>query len=168
MIVACFKLLHSSFSVATKKLRKCFNIWVPALKSDHLTPESKIKTLQVEPVCSVSGHRTLDPETKEILQKSIGHHKILNSRRSTWSKYRSEDPQMLSATVQNIAAERSVARHLFTPNVKLKQPSYYKPMGPRGFWAVKAPDYTRHMKVVRSSPLRIGRLYPQEYPGTRF
>ena len=27
---------------------------------------------------------------------------------------------------------------------------------------------TRHMKVVRSSPLRTGRLYPQEYPGTHF
>jgi len=24
------------------------------------------------------------------------------------------------------------------------------------------------MKVVRSSPLRTGRLYPQEYPGTHF
>ena len=27
---------------------------------------------------------------------------------------------------------------------------------------------TRHMKVVRSSPLRTGRLYPQAYPGTHF
>jgi hypothetical protein len=27
---------------------------------------------------------------------------------------------------------------------------------------------TRHMKVVKSSPLRTGRLYPQEYPGTHF
>ena len=27
---------------------------------------------------------------------------------------------------------------------------------------------TRHMKVVRSSPLRTGRLHPQEFPGTHF
>jgi hypothetical protein len=27
---------------------------------------------------------------------------------------------------------------------------------------------TGHMKVVRSSPLLTGRLYPQEYPGTHF
>jgi hypothetical protein len=27
---------------------------------------------------------------------------------------------------------------------------------------------TRQMKVVRSSPLRTDRLYPQEYPGTHF
>ena len=27
---------------------------------------------------------------------------------------------------------------------------------------------TRHMKMVRSSPLCTGRLYPQEYPGTHF
>jgi len=35
---------------------------------------------------------------------------------------------------------------------------------------VKAPEFldTRHMKVVRSSPVRTGRLYPQEYSGTYF
>ena len=35
---------------------------------------------------------------------------------------------------------------------------------------VKAPEFldTRHMKVVRSSPLHTGCLYPQEYPGTHF
>jgi len=34
----------------------------------------------------------------------------------------------------------------------------------------KAPEFldTRRMKVVRSSPLSTGRLYPQEYPGTHF
>jgi len=39
-----------------------------------------------------------------------------------------------------------------------------------GFWQVKAAEYldTRRMKVVRSSSLRTGRLYLQEYPGTHF
>jgi hypothetical protein len=36
--------------------------------------------------------------------------------------------------------------------------------GPRGFQEVEAPKYqdNRHMKVVRFSALRTGRLYPQE------
>ena len=44
----------------------------------------------------------------------------------------------------------------------------YSPTWPRGVQEVKAPRFlaTRHKKVVRSSPLRTGRLYPQEYPGT--
>ena len=45
------------------------------------------------------------------------------------------------------------------------------PVGwPRGVQEVKAPRFldTRHMKLVRSSPLSTGRLYPQEYPGTHF
>jgi hypothetical protein len=35
---------------------------------------------------------------------------------------------------------------------------------------VKAPGFldNRHIKVVRLSDLRTGRLYPQEYPGTHF
>ena len=39
-----------------------------------------------------------------------------------------------------------------------------------GFQEFKAPSFldTQNMKVVRSSPLRTGRLYPQEYPGTHF
>ena len=51
-----------------------------------------------------------------------------------------------------------------------KSNPYYRSMWPRGFCSVKAPRllYARHMKVVRSSPLRTGRLYPQEYPGTHF
>jgi hypothetical protein len=46
----------------------------------------------------------------------------------------------------------------------------YRPTWPRGVQEVKAPRFldTRHMKVVRSSPLRTGRLYPQEYPDTHF
>jgi hypothetical protein len=41
---------------------------------------------------------------------------------------------------------------------------------PLGLWYVKAPEFLdiRHMKVVRSSPLRTGRLHPQEYPGTHY
>ena len=52
-------------------------------------------------------------------------------------------------------------------NNKVKRPRY-KPTWPRVVQEVKAPRFldTRHMKVVRSSPLRTGRLYPQEYPGT--
>ena len=54
-------------------------------------------------------------------------------------------------------------------SVKVKY-SHYRPSGFWGFWQVKTPEFldTWHMKVVRSSPLRTGRLYPQEYPGTHF
>jgi hypothetical protein len=40
---------------------------------------------------------------------------------------------------------------------------HYRPTWPRGIQEVKAPRFldTRHMKVVMSSPLRTGRLYPQ-------
>ena len=50
---------------------------------------------------------------------------------------------------------------------KVKYPRY-RPTWPRGVQEVKAPRFhdTRHMKVVRSLPLRTGRLYPQEYSGT--
>ena len=43
-------------------------------------------------------------------------------------------------------------------------------MWPRGVHEVKAPTCldTRHMKVVGSSPLRTGRLYLKENPGTHF
>jgi hypothetical protein len=36
--------------------------------------------------------------------------------------------------------------------------------GPKGFQEVEAPKFpdNRHMKVVKSSVLRTGRLYPQE------
>ena len=53
--------------------------------------------------------------------------------------------------------------------VKVRYPRY-RPAWPRGVLEVKAPRFldTRHMKMVRSSPLRTGRLYPQEYPGTHF
>ena len=53
--------------------------------------------------------------------------------------------------------------------VKVKYPRY-RPTCPRGVQEVRAPRFldTRHMKVVRSSPLRTGRLYPQEYPDTDF
>ena len=48
--------------------------------------------------------------------------------------------------------------------------SRYRPTWPRRFQDVKAPRFldTRPMKVVRSSPLHTGRLYPQEYPDTHF
>ena len=53
--------------------------------------------------------------------------------------------------------------------VKVRYPRY-RPTWPRGVQEVKAPRFldTRHTKVVRSSPLCTGRLYPQEYPGTHF
>ena len=46
----------------------------------------------------------------------------------------------------------------------------YRPTWPRGVQEAKAPRFldTRHTKVERTSPLRTGRLYPQEYPGTHF
>ena len=56
-------------------------------------------------------------------------------------------------------------------DIKVKgKVSPLQPMWPRGVQEVKALRFidTRHMKVVRSSPLRTGRLYPQEYPGTHF
>ena len=51
----------------------------------------------------------------------------------------------------------------------LKYPRY-RPTWPRRVQEVKAPRFlnTLHTKVVRSSPLRTGRLYPQDYPGTHF
>ena len=57
----------------------------------------------------------------------------------------------------------------FLPYLKVKYP-HYRPTWPTGVQEVKAPRFldTWHMKVVRSSPLRTGRLYPQEYPGTHF
>ena len=56
------------------------------------------------------------------------------------------------------------------PIFSSKKYPHYRPMWPRGAQEVKAPRFldTRHMKAVRSSPLRAGRLYPQEYPGTHF
>ena len=58
---------------------------------------------------------------------------------------------------------------LLSTNIKIKYPRY-RPTWPRGVQECKAPKFldTRHMKVVRSSPLRTGRLYPREYPGTHF
>jgi hypothetical protein len=45
-----------------------------------------------------------------------------------------------------------------------------RPTWPWGVRKVKAPGFldNRHIKVVRFSALRTGRLYPQEYPGTHF
>jgi hypothetical protein len=47
---------------------------------------------------------------------------------------------------------------------------HHRPMGPRGFWEVKASRFRDigAWKVVRLSAVRTGRLYPQEYPGTHF
>ena len=52
---------------------------------------------------------------------------------------------------------------------KVKYPCH-RPTWPKGVQEVKAPRFhdTRHTKVVRSSPLRTGCLYPQEYPGIHF
>ena len=52
---------------------------------------------------------------------------------------------------------------------EVKYPSH-RPTWPGGDQELKAPRFidTRHTKVVRSSPPRTGRLYPQEYPGTHF
>jgi hypothetical protein len=43
-------------------------------------------------------------------------------------------------------------------------------MWPCGVREVKVPGFldSRHIKVVKLSGLRTGRLYPQEYPGTHF
>jgi hypothetical protein len=45
-----------------------------------------------------------------------------------------------------------------------------RPTWPCEVRQVKAPGFldNRHIKVVRLSALRTGRLYPQEYPGTHF
>jgi hypothetical protein len=48
----------------------------------------------------------------QIFQKSRSHLKILGARRVTWSKFRTEDPQILGATVQNL-----VARDFCTPGL---------------------------------------------------
>ena len=45
-------------------------------------------------------------------------------------------------------------------DIKVKQPLLQAYGAQRVL--VGAPDYTRHMKVVRSSALRTSRLYPQE------
>ena len=70
----------------------------------------------------------------------------------------------------------SSQRHIHDPVLSSQDENYkgkvipLRAQWPLGFWQVKAPEFldTRHMKVVRSSPLRTGRLYPQEYPGTHF
>ena len=51
----------------------------------------------------------------------------------------------------------------FTCKVKVKL-SRYRPGGSLGFPEVEAPEFleNRHIKVVRLSALRSGRLYPQE------
>ena len=56
-----------------------------------------------------------------------------------------------------------VASNNVNDDVKVKYPCY-RPPWPRGAQEVKILRFldTRHMKVVRSSPLRTGRLYPQE------
>ena len=56
-----------------------------------------------------------------------------------------------------------------TGKKRVKYPRY-RPTWPRGVQEVKAPRFhdPRHKKMVRSSSLRTGRLYPQEYPGTHF
>ena len=47
---------------------------------------------------------------------------------------------------------------------KNSKQSHYRPKRPRGFQEVEATRFQdiRHMKVVRVSALRTGRLYPQE------
>ena len=51
--------------------------------------------------------------------------------------------------------------------IKVSYPPY-RPTWPRGVQEVRAPRFhdILHTKMVRSSPLRTGRLNPQEYPGT--
>jgi hypothetical protein len=51
-----------------------------------------------------------------------------------------------------------------TVNVKVKQPHYRPRQVCNGVQEVEAPKFVdnRHMKVVRLSALRTGRLYPQE------
>jgi hypothetical protein len=41
----------------------------------------------------------------QIFQKSRGHLKILGTRRATWSKFHTKDPQTIDATVQNLVAQ---------------------------------------------------------------
>ena len=67
---------------------------------------------------------------------------------------------MIHNVLINYRAERTYNIYIYF--------SCYRPTWPRGVQEVKAPRFldTRHMKVVRSSPLSTGRLYPQEYPGT--
>jgi hypothetical protein len=52
--------------------------------------------------------------------------------------------------------------------VKVKH-SHYRPMGPSGFWEIKASSsVTSALESGRLSALRTGRLYTQEYPDTYF
>ena len=50
----------------------------------------------------------------------------------------------------------------FNPGVRKVKYPRYRPMWTRGVQQVKAPRFhdTRHMKMVRSSPVLTGRLYP--------
>ena len=67
---------------------------------------------------------------------------------------------------------RATNKHT-TTTTKVKYP-HYRPTWLRGVQEVRAPRFhdTRHTKIVRSSLLRTGRLYPQEFleaestPGT--
>jgi hypothetical protein len=62
----------------------------------------------------------------------------------------------------------AVRAHALYFSVKVKQ-SHYRPDRPLGFQDIEAPRFldNRHMKVVRLSALRTGRLYPPgNIPGT--
>ena len=48
--------------------------------------------------------------SSQIFQKSMSHLKILGARRATWSKFHTQGPQILGATIQNLVD--TVTRHL--------------------------------------------------------
>ena len=61
------------------------------------------------------------------------------------------------ALLFNIRPQQQANKHPHSKKIKYPR---YRPTWPRGVQEVKAPRFhdTRHMKVVRSSPLRTGRL----------
>jgi hypothetical protein len=60
-------------------------------------------------VFSSSSGVNLNNSGEHIFQKSKSHLKILRARRVTWSKFHSEDPRILSATVKKFSRQGALA-----------------------------------------------------------
>lgn len=71
-------------------------VWNQAVK--HLTmTHSHVYCIPVSIYASTYEYRSAP-----VFQKSRSHPKIPGTRRTTWSKFHTEDPQILSTTVQNL------------------------------------------------------------------